>query len=62
MQVFPVHEGHRGTGLSGTAGTACAVQVGLVFIRNGVVDYVSHVIDINTSSSNVGSNKDFLLA
>ena len=62
MQVFPVHEGDGDTGLTGTAGTTCAVKVGLVFVRNGVVDYVGHVINVNTSSSNIRSNEDLLLA
>src|SRR5699024_2185356 len=52
--------GHQGIGNAvalGTAGTANAVDVVLVFIGDVVVEYGVHIIHIDATGSNIGGNK-----
>ena len=60
--VFPVNESHCGTGATSTTGATGSVQVVLLVLGNGVVDYVGDVVYVDTSGGNLGGNQDFLFA
>ena len=62
MQVIPVDEGHGDARVAGAAGAADAVEVGLLVLRNRVVDDVRHVVDIDASCSDVRRDEHVLLA
>ena len=61
-QVVPVHQGDRGTLVARAAGTAGAVQVGLFVLGHAVVNYMGHVVDVDTAGGHVGSDQDVDLA
>ena len=62
VQVVPVDEGHRDAGLAGAAGAAGAVQVGVVVVRDGVVDHVGDVVDVDAACGDIRGDQDVLLA
>ena len=62
MQVVPVDEGHGDAGLAGAAGTAGAVQVGVVVVGDGVVDHVGDVVDVDAACGDIRGDEDVLLA
>ncbi len=62
MHVVPVDEGHGDTGLSRTAGTTGAVQVGVVVFGDRVVDHVGDIVHVDSAGGNVGGNQDVLFA
>ena len=61
-QVIPVNQGHGGTLIAGTAGTAGTVQVSLLILGHAVVNHVGHVFNVNTASRHVGRNQNVDLA
>ena len=61
-QVIPVNQGHSGTLIAGTTGTAGTVQVSLLILGNAVVNHVGHVFNVNTASRHVGRNQNVDLA
>ena len=61
-QVIPVNQGHGGTLIAGTTGTAGTVQVGLLILGHAVVNHVGHVFNVNTASCHVGSDQNVDLA
>ena len=61
-QVIPVNQGHGGTLITRTTGTAGTVQVGLLILGYAVVNHVGHVFNVNTASSHVGRDQNVDLA
>src|SRR5690606_11535162 len=62
VQVVPVHERDGDTGLPGAASATGAVQVGVVVIRDGVVDHVGDVVDVDAASRDIRGDQDVFLA
>ena len=62
VQVIPVDERHGDTGAPRAAGPAGPVQVGLLVIRDRVVDHVCHVIDVDTAGCDIRGDEYILLA
>ena len=62
VHVVPVDEGNGDPGLAGAAGAASAVQVGVVVIRDGVVDHVGHVVDVDAAGRDIRGDEDVFLA
>ena len=62
MHVFPVNESHRDTGATSTPGSPDAVEIRFVVFGDRVVDDVCHVVNIDSTSGNVGRNQNVFLA
>ena len=62
MHVVPVNEGDGDSGLAGAPGATRAVQVGVVVIRDGVVDHVGHVVDVDAASCDICGDEDVFFA
>ena len=61
-QVIPVNQGHSGTLIARTTGTAGTVQVSLLILGHAVVNHVGHVFNVNTASRHVGRDQNIDLA
>ncbi|KXZ60313.1 hypothetical protein Mlaev_01719 [Microbacterium laevaniformans] len=62
VQVVPVDEGDGDTRLARTAGASGAVQVGLLVVRDRVVDDVGHIVDVDSARRDVRRDEHVLLA
>ncbi|KJL27444.1 hypothetical protein RL72_00414 [Microbacterium azadirachtae] len=62
VQVLPVHERDGDAGAARAARAAGAVQVRLVLVRDGVVDHVGDVVDVDAAGGDVGRDEHVLLA
>ena len=62
VQIVPVHEGDRDSGLARAPGAAGAVQVGVFVVRDGVVDHMGDVVDVDASGRDIRCNEDVFLA
>lgn len=58
MEVFPVNERDRDSGLTSTARTTDTVEVGLLIVRDRVVDDVSDIVYVNAACRNISSNQN----
>src|SRR5690606_32748450 len=61
VQIVPVDERDRDTRAASAARTAGAVQVGLLVVRDRVVDHVRDVVHVDATGGDVGRDHDFLL-
>ena len=62
MHVVPVHEGDRDARFPGPSGATDTVQIVLLVLRDGVVDDVGHVVDVDAASRDIRRHHDILLA
>ena len=62
MHVIPVDEGHCDAGLARATGASGAVQVGVVVVRDRVVDHVGNVVHIDTAGRDIRGDEDVFLA
>ncbi|OEI69250.1 hypothetical protein Cus16_1089 [Curtobacterium sp. ER1/6] len=62
VQVVPVDERDRDARLAGTTGAARAVQVRVRVVRDGVVDHVRDVVDVDAAGGDVRRDEHVALA
>lgn len=62
VEILPIDKCHRYSCAASASGSPNAMQVGLVIVRNRVIDDVRDIVDIDTSGRDVGRNEDVLFS